>query len=176
MIRKGIIKMARRGLRVVRAPKEKPEYKDAPEIQDAAAKLIDKHHSHLVEARIKFMFRTGKWELRGRIMYGKAEKVSAKWKFLTEYDFVIVIGRDIWFANKPETREAILDHELTHCARGEDDKQGNPKWYMAPHSVEDFISIIRRHGLWDIGLQNIVKAKEEFEQLSLIPPMTGTKG
>jgi hypothetical protein len=135
--------------------------------------LIDEHHSGLAEARIKYMFRTGKWELKGKIIYGKAEKVSAKWKHLTGYDFVITINRDAWFANKIEIRQAVLDHELMHCARGEDDKQGNPKWYIQPHTVEDFVEIIHRHGLWTHSLQNMVKASSEFEQLSL---KTGTEG
>jgi hypothetical protein len=159
----------------VKPPKEKPEYKDAPEVLEMAARLIDDMHGHLAEARIKYMFRTGKWELKGKTIYGRAEKVSAKWKYLTEFDFVITINRDIWFANKPEVRQAILDHELEHCSRGEDDKQGNPKWYIQAHSVEDFVSIIKRHGLWTVGLQNIIKAKEEYEQISMLPE-TGTEG
>lgn len=166
--------MARRRMGV-RPPKEKPELKEAPEVQELATRLIDNIHTHLAEANIKYLFRTGKWELRGRTIYGRAEKVSAKWRHLTGYDFVITINRDIWFANKPEIRQAILDHELTHCARGEDDKQGNPKWYIMPHSVEDFVSIIRRHGLWTTELQNVVKANNEYEQLSLLPS-SGTEG
>jgi hypothetical protein len=166
--------MARRNMGV-KPPKEKAELKDAPEVQELAARLIDNIHGHLAEARIKYLFRTGKWELKGRIIYGKAEKVAAKWKHLTGYDFVVTINRDIWFANKPELRQALLDHELMHCARGEDDKQGNPKWYIQLHSVEDFVGIIQRHGLWTTGLQNLVKANSEYEQLSMFPE-TGTEG
>jgi hypothetical protein len=167
--------VARRKTGGVKPPKEKPELKEAPEIQEMAARLIDNIHTHLAEAKIKYLFRTGKWELRGKTLYGRAEKVSAKWKYLTEFDFVVTINRDIWFVNKPEIRQAILDHELTHCARGEDDKQGNPKWYIMPHTVEDFVSIIQRHGLWTNELKNVVKANQEYEQLSLLPN-SGTEG
>jgi hypothetical protein len=167
--------MGRRRSFTVKPPKEKPELKEAPEVQELAARLISDIHTHLAEAGIKYLFRTGKWELRGKTILGKAEKVSNKWKHLTGYDFIVTINRDTWFANKPEIREAILDHELTHCARGEDDKQGNPKWYIQDHDLTDFVSIVRRHGLWTTTLQNIVKAKEEYEQLSLLP-MNGTDG
>lgn len=169
--------MAKRRGFGVKPPREKPEYKEAPEVGEAAKKLIEKFHTHLREARIMFMFRTGKWEQRGMTILGKAEKVSEKWKFLTEFDFVIVINRAAWFENKPEIRDAILDHELTHCARGLDDKQGNPKWYIQPHMVEDFPSIISRHGLWTSSLQRLVEAKDKFEQLSIDSlPATGTDG
>jgi hypothetical protein len=159
----------------VKPPKEKPEYKEAPEVLEMAARMIDDVHGHLGEARIKYLFRTGKWELRGKTIYGRAEKVSAKWKHLIGFDFVITLNRDIWFANKPEIREAVLDHELSHCIRGEDDKQGNPKWCIQDHDFTDFVAIVRRHGLWTTTLQNIVKAKEEYEQISLLPE-TGTEG
>jgi len=159
----------------VKPPKEKPELKEAPEVQELAAKLISTVHTHLAEAKIKYLFRTGKWELRGKVVYGKAEKPSGKYRYLTGYDFIITINRDIWFVNKPETREAILDHELMHCARGLDDKEGNPRWYIQDHDLTDFVAIVRRHGLWTTTLQNIVKAKEEYEQLSLLP-QNGTDG
>lgn len=167
--------MGRRRAGGVKPPKEKPELKDAPEVQELAARLIDNIHTHLAEARIKYLFRTGKWELKGRTRYGTAEKVSAKWNHLTGYDFVVTINRDIWFNNSKEIREAILDHELTHCARGEDDKQGNPKWYIMPHTVEDFVNIIQRHGMWTTSLQNMAKAGAEYEQLSLLSK-SGTEG
>ncbi len=68
-----------------------------------------------------------------------------------------------------------MDHELMHCARGEDDKQGNPKWYIQPHTVEDFVGIIQRHGLWTTELKHLVQANSEYEQLSLFN-QTGTEG
>jgi hypothetical protein len=160
----------------VRPPKEKPELKDAPEVLELAVRLIDNIHTHLAEARIKYLFRTGNWDLKGRTTYGRAEKVSAKWNHLTGFDFIVTINRDIWFANKPEIREAILDHELTHCSRGEDDKQGNPKWYIMPHSVEDFVNVIHRHGMWTTDLRHMAKANEEYEQLTMLPKNTGTEG
>ncbi|HWQ30066.1 MAG TPA: putative metallopeptidase [Negativicutes bacterium] len=168
--------MGRRRVGGVKPPKEKPELKEAPEVQELAARLIDNIHTHLAEARIKYLFRTGKWELRGRLILGKAEKVAAKWKYLTDYDFVVTINRDTWFNNSKEIREAILDHELTHCSRGEDDKQGNPKWYIMPHTVEDFVNIIQRHGLWTTDLQHLKKASDEYEQLTMLPGNTGTEG
>jgi hypothetical protein len=172
---KGEVEMGRRKGFGAKQPKEKAEFKDAPEVAEVAARMIDDINTHLAEARIKFMFRTGKWEKRGRTIYGKAEKVGQKWKFLSDFDFLIVINRDGWFQNNMDVRKAVLDHELTHCARGEDDKMGNPKWYIQDHSVEDFPAVIKRHGLWTASLQRLVQAKTEYEQISLLP-RTGTEG
>jgi len=166
--------MGRKRVFSLKQTKEKPELKEAAEVQELAARLIDKYHSHLAEARIKYLFRTGEWLKKGRIVYGKAEKVPAKWNYLTGYDFVITINQEAWMTGTPEFREALLDHELEHCCKDED-KQGNPKWYIQPHTVEDFASIIRRHGLWDDCLKLVNRAREEFEQISMLKP-SGTDG
>jgi hypothetical protein len=154
----------RRGFGKPKAPKIKIEYKPAEEVALLAPRLIDANHSHLAEARICYLFRTGKWESKGKVVFGKAEKVSGKWKNLTGYDFVIIINYEAWSYASDTIRNAGLDHELTHCARGEDDKEGNPKWYIMPHQVEDFSSIIERHGLWNKDLERFFKAGENFKQ------------
>lgn len=46
-------------------------YQVADEVQLVAAKLISDVHSHLVEARICYLFRTDEWIRKGRLVYGK---------------------------------------------------------------------------------------------------------
>jgi hypothetical protein len=162
--------MGRRGSGRVRAPKPKPEYKDAsPEVQKIAADIISKVHGCLAEAGITYLFRTGKWENRGQLVYGKADKCSAKQKHFTGSDFVVIINKDIWDANPDKKkREAIMDNTLSYCGRGDDDKEGNPKWCInTPMTV--FSGVIRRNGLWTDGLQTIARAKDEYEQMQIIP-------
>ena len=156
--------------------KEKTGYIPATEVQLLAARLIDRVHGHLAEANICYLFRTGKWESKGKVIYGKAEKVSQKWNYLTEHDFIITINHEAWQCATEGQKKAILDHELTHCEKGED-SDGNPKWLIIPHSVEDFPSIIRRHGLWSRDLQNMIKAHEEYKQATIFSSQkTGTDG
>lgn len=176
--------MAKRGSN--KPPKERVEYLEAIEVEEMSRELIEKNHGHLCEASIKFLFRTGKWESKGQTIYGHSEKVSAKWKSMADYDFVIVMNRSAWMnsASRPELQEAILDHELTHCTRGDDDKLGNPVWFIQPHTIEDFTSVIRRHGAWHGDLQNFFKAMGEYNQVTLFDEKkkvekkekTGTEG
>jgi hypothetical protein len=78
----------------VKTPKEKPTFKEASEqLQEMAARIIDKYHSHLGEAKIKYLFRTGKWENKGKVIYGKASKSSSQVKYVSGgYDFLITIN------------------------------------------------------------------------------------
>lgn len=146
------------------------EFLDAPDVQAMAVRLIDDHHSHLAEARIKYLFRDGPWLKLKKETWGTAEKVTGKYGYLTGFDFIITINQEIWFSNiryKPEAMEALVDHELQHCCRDEDEKTGDPIWYIQGHDVEDFVSVIRRHGLWSDALVKMHNAGNEFTQIQM---------
>lgn len=144
------------------------EFYDASEgLINLAHELIQEHHGHLIEAKIKYLFRTGNWEVKKRDTWGQAKKVGKEIKFLTGYDFIITIHQDVWEQLNNEDRKALLDHELQHCSAGTDNV-GNKVWYVQGHDLEDFHAIIRRHGLWSPALkklENMLNQTElEFDQ------------
>ena len=141
-----------------------PRFTDASAVQYIAARLIGKYHTHLAEAKIAYRFRHGTWKLNGRTIFGKATKISGLNKELSGYDFAITINADYWHTMKPEIQEALVDHELSHCGAGIEDADGNPKWIIYPHDTEDFVSVIRRHGLWTPELSKLAKAASEHDQ------------
>lgn len=100
------------------------QFEDAPEVREIAKDLINTHHSHLYEAKILFLFRNGTWKVNRKTRYGTAEKCSSKVKFLTGYDFIITINGEIWPYLDQRAKAALVDHELCHCARGDDDNDG----------------------------------------------------
>ncbi|MTV47743.1 hypothetical protein GJ688_01940 [Heliobacillus mobilis] len=141
-------------------------FEDAPEVQDIARDLIEKHHGRLVEAKIKYLFRFGNWEVKGNTIYGRAQKNSTKDKYLTGFDFVILINGGVWVHLTEEQQEALVDHELCHCTRSED-SFGNPIWGIRDHDFTGFAAEVRRHGLWSTDLQLLKKAADEHHQLTL---------
>lgn len=81
-----------------------------------------------------------------------------QWSFLTGYDLLVVINRHAWGYLSPEKRIALVDHELSHFERI-DDSQGNVKsWGLLDHDVEEFIGVVKRHGLWREEVQDLLKA------------------
>lgn len=139
------------------------EFYEASESLEALAReLIQKHHGHLIEANIKYLFRTGNWEAKKRETWGQAKKVGKEVKYLTDYDFIITIHRDVWEQINDDERRALLDHELQHCCAGTDDA-GNKVWYIQGHDVEDFYAIIRRHGLWSKALRKMESLLNQTE-------------
>lgn len=151
-----------RGFKGFKKPKvdKGPKYTHAPEVEELAAKLINDHHSHLAEARIKYLFRNGKWQSKGKSTLGKAKLAAEDARFLGQYDFIIMISTDAWNSAVPAYREALVDHELQHldCA---EDKAGNKKWSIQDHDVQEFVSVVRRHGLWEVDLQKLIIAAKQ---------------
>lgn len=142
-----------------------PKFGDAPEVEEIARVLIPRHHSHLVEAKIRYLWRYGKWESQGQTTLGKCYRLSARDEFLTGHNFLIMINWPAWQASTPEQRTALVDHELSHAGMDED-KDGNPRWVTVPHDVEEFAAIIERHGLWKPDVERFGKvAARKVNQL-----------
>jgi len=138
-------------------------YAEAPEVAEIARELISQHHSHLVNTRIEYVFRSKAATNRGRIVLGKAKKVSGLSAFLTTRDpdafFVMEIAQDRWTELTSEQRVALVDHELTHM--GVDPDTGKLQLY--PHDLEEFVDIVRRHGLWSAEVMRFARATSQLE-------------
>lgn len=111
-------------------------------VLDMAQRIIAEYHPRLADARILFIMRSEAPVSNGRVTYGKAKKVSAELQVHVDADFIIWFAKDQWLYLRAEQREALMDHELSHC-----------QWdgltaSMRPHDVEEFTHIIERHGFW----------------------------
>jgi len=145
------------------------EFENAYEVEIIARKCIGSHHGHLVEARIKYLFREGPWSSKDRTTWGRGFKVTARERFLTGFDFCVVINRKVWSIIEQHQKVALVDHELSHCGRrADDDEDGNPQWYEVSHDIEDFAGIVRRHGLWSEDVRKIARAIEQHSGPSLL--------
>lgn len=137
--------------------------------EQIAAKVVAEHHPHLRKTRIAHLFaERDNFEETGpkkpepakpgkAIKIATASKVQAKYEPLLEenYQFLIVYDRDVWEFLELSQHEAVVDHELTHCMLDED---GKP--YIRDHDVEEFRSILERHGFWRDGLRQFVEAAQ----------------
>lgn len=131
------------------------EWREALEVAKVARELIEKHHTHLAEARILYLFREGKWSSQDRTTWGKAYKVSERDKFIHEYDFLLVINDEVWQSLDAPSRTALVDHELAHCGQ-----KLNGNWYIIGHDLEDFAAVVRRNGLWNENVKRYLRAAE----------------
>lgn len=119
------------------------EWYPAPQhVIDVAQHLIARYHEHLKGARIAFIMRSEAPRSGGKLTLGKAKKVSAELQVHIEYDFIIWLAKDWYQRLSALQREALIDHELSHC------EWFDEKASIKGHDVEEFAHIIERYGYW----------------------------
>ena len=139
------------------------------------AELMKEHHAHLLGVRVEFLFMDKTPKSKGRDVWGRAKKVSGLNAFLAlgpnvlpeTYEdqpndlFVIEISEEVWDHLKPAAKKALVDHELSHCEI-QTDEEGGVSLAIVGHDVTEFEAIVRRHGLWNEGLQDFAGAAEQL--------------
>jgi hypothetical protein len=119
------------------------EWTKAPQIiLELAERIIEQYHPHLKDARIAFIMRSEAPITNGSVTYGKCKKVSPESQLFMDFDYVIWLALDRWITLSPKQKEALVDHELSHC-----------QWdgltaKLKGHDVEEFAHIIERYGFW----------------------------
>lgn len=130
----------------------------APEVEELARKLIEEHHPELVGIRIDYVFRSPAANHGGKVVLGKARKISGLAAFLAHHEgafLVMEIAGDVWQELTERKRAALVDHELCHM--GTDDN-GGPK--ILSHDVEEFVVVVERHGIWKRDLESFQLAAQ----------------
>jgi predicted metallopeptidase len=153
-------------------------YWNADEVRDIAQPLIEQFHEHLLVATILYVFRSEATETKSRVVLGTARKVTGLNAYLAFREllndtrqaftfYVIEIAHDTWQKLTGPQRIALVDHELSHIGRDG----------MIGHDVEEFSSVVARHGLWKPDLKELKRAMDQpslFESIDAIRPKPGS--
>jgi predicted metallopeptidase len=135
-----------------------PEYEEATEVRSIANDLINKYHSNLRQAAIKYLYRDPAPRSGGKTVLGRATKVSGKYKAVSGFDFIIEISK-LHFENMDQDKKkALIDHELSHCYI---DLEGKIK--TISHDFEGFNSVLKRHGFWEADLELMGETAQQLE-------------
>jgi len=137
-------------------------YGTAESAEEIALRLIPTYHGELATARIQYICVDKASQKNGRPVLGKAKKISGAMEFLLERDFMIEIALDQWNEASERQREALIDHLLECCTGVEDDKNGEMKWTMRTPDVQEFTSILHRHGAWNETLEGMVEVAQRL--------------
>lgn len=154
------------------------EYWPATEAERLGRDLIRKHHDHLSEVRVDYVFRDKASKSNGKTVFGKARKISGLQAYLAvpeeerrrdtfiEDFFVVELAADVWACLTDEQKVALVDHELSHCGIDVDEKSSEETLATRPHDLEEFRAIVERHGLWQPDLELFAKtlAARELEE------------
>lgn len=136
-------------------------YGTAETVEEIADKLMPTYHPELATARIQYIFVNEAGQKNGRPVLGKAKKVTGALEFLLEKDFLIEVALDKWNEASERQKNALVDHLLENCTGVEGD-EGEMKWVMREPDVQEFTSIINRHGAWNDELAGMVEVAQRL--------------
>ena len=138
-------------------------YGEAETVEAVASKIIPTYHSELATARIRYIGVDTAGKRNGRPILGKVRRVSGAMEYLLEQDFIMEVPMDTWNEMNEAHRTALVDHLLERCTGEEDDKHGDMKWVTREPDVQEFTTILRRHGAWTVDLEGLVSVAQEIK-------------
>ncbi len=141
-------------------------FRPAVEAEELIKEVIERYHPHLLKAKIIYLFRSGKWQVRGRTVRGKALIAGQPWRYLCGSDLVLVLNEVLYLSSNTEGKIALLDHELSHFNPPGKDRNGEPVWSLRDHDVREFSDVVNRHNICMTNLKAI--GAEELVQLTLL--------
>lgn len=145
------------------------EYSDADDTVGFIAKgLIGNYHPELAEARILYIFVSEASKKGGVELYGRVKKVSGFNEWYMEVDFIIEVAADKWNELDASQRTALVDHLLERCTGEENEKTGEMSWKIREPDVQEFESILNRHGAWHSTLAGFVSVAQKVNMTGLI--------
>ena len=137
-----------------------PEFVPCPEAQAIGHRLISNEpdHLHLQGLRIGYVRSMKEMKSQGRVVLGKARLVKKYEKdvFASDLDFVVILNALHWDFQNEGTREAIIDHELSHCGYDADEDRCR----IRPHDLQEFASVVRRRGLYLDDVKQMANAMQ----------------
>ena len=103
------------------------------------------------DVRIAYLSSDAEKRSHGKVVRGTCEKVPAKWQWSLPFDFAITVFEPNVADLDEERVRRLLYHELLHVGVDLDD-EGNERYSVVPHDVEDFREMVERFGIdWALG-------------------------
>ena len=135
------------------------EYTAAPEVAEVAKGVIERWHTDLAGADIRYAF-------ADELPYDKQKRVLAKTKKASRWEqyltqgavLFVVVDAGAWAAMPPEKRIALIDHELCHVVG-----DGTGEIDTRTHDLEEFNEVISRHGAWTEDIEDFLRTAEEAQ-------------
>jgi hypothetical protein len=143
------------------------EFKDAPELEDVARKLIARADELGDLAAYPPMFRCV-WrakakKTKGKTVLGFCNKLSGLVRYYGATDWTIEVSadalRDIKASNFQV--EALLFHELNHIEVVVDEDTGEASYKVRGEDAYAFVSEIKRYGAWKSDLDSVADAWDQ---------------
>jgi len=151
-------------------------YSSAETVESIAGGLIPNYHPELATARIMYAFVDKASQKGGKDVLGKVRKLAGLQEWAMERDFVIEVALDKWNELSESQRTALTDHLLERCFGEEEEESGAMKWRLREPDVQEFSTILERHGAWHESLVGFVTVAHSINIDDIVEEETVEQG
>lgn len=123
------------------------EYDISTEYEQMASEVMQEKEElqWLRSVKIGFVASSKEKKSKKRPVLGECIKVQDVYRVFMPYDFIIVMYDQNMSGMSDYQKRIVMHHELLHIGINESD--GEPKYEVNPHDIEDFKAIIDEYGL-----------------------------
>ena len=132
------------------------EFIEAPDVETVAKQVISTYplDDKARDAKIVYLFTLEKKPGH----YGKIMRPTGPWRYLSNYDYVVLIHKTSWESFTDTQKQALVYHELRHITHRLT-KEQKIIWGLRDHDIEEFFEVIKNFGNWSPALQTLVGLK-----------------
>jgi hypothetical protein len=137
---------------------------------DMLRDVIRAYHPALENHDLALLFKPKRSLSLGQEVLARAGLTTLREKLLgDDVEAVITVAWDWWEGASAASREALLDHELSHFGVNDEGEL-----CLVGHDVQEFTAVWRRRGNWTEGLRHAAEVLQmQLPGLALIPTEGG---
>jgi len=141
------------------------EYVKSQDLEVLADKVMHDKNMGIENVRIKYLL---VYPFINKFTAGHCSRANNLLKVFGNCDYVIQMSGDLWDQLDDETREILMYHELLHVHPVMNEKTGEWDYKLRDHDVQDFYTIIQKHGIdWFGNLKTQFSSVYDIEPAKL---------
>ena len=122
----------------------KKTYEVSPTVETLSKKVIADKNMELEPAVIKYV---KVYPYISKKVAGRCILSYPMIKLFGECDYIIQVSGQLWDELDEERKEILMYHELLHVKPVHNEKNGEWRFTLRDHDIQDFYVIIKQHGI-----------------------------
>jgi len=122
----------------------KKTYEISAELKELGEKVIDKQKIDVYPAKVEYLL---VYPFITKSCAGRCVRSGKELRFFSGFDYLIEMSGELWDLLDADTRAILMEHELKHILCVMNEKKGEWDFKLRDHDVQDFASIIKKHGI-----------------------------
>jgi len=140
----------------------KKTFEVSSELKTLGEKVINDEKIAVYPAKIEYLI---VYPNISKSVAGRCVRTGKELKFFSGFDYLVEMSGELWDTLDAPTKSILMEHELKHICPVMNEKSGEWEYKLRDHDVQDFGSIIKKHGIdWISKIKLSVASLYELDE------------